>query len=167
MYPGSPRPSSIRASSSIQKSLSPSQASNPARSPVTDTLRVPGQFGRTVPKGLKLDVASFAATTYSAESYLRATMEADTEEAVHQAVKSLTVACDKSIAELRRAVYKNHVEFLEVTKEIVDFEGGLGEIRTIQAALRSAANALVSSAGVASLISLGFPLNSFFLFIIL
>lgn len=106
-------------------------------------------------ESVRVDVASFAAENYRPESYLRMRMEADTEEAVQAVLQSLSVACDKSIAELRRAVYKNHVEFLKVSKEITDFEVNLGELRNLQTLLRSSATALVSSAGVASVVSLG------------
>ncbi|PJF17437.1 hypothetical protein PSACC_02711 [Paramicrosporidium saccamoebae] len=104
---------------------------------------------------LRLDVASFAAENYRPEVYLKSTMEADTDEAVQGALRSLTAACEKSVSELQRAVWKNHGEFLEVGKGIMEFEGGLNELRGIQSALRSAANALVSSAGVADFVSFG------------
>lgn len=103
---------------------------------------------------IKLDVASFAAETYLPEYYLRGTLEADTEEAIQAALRSLAAARDKAEAELKRAVYKNHVEFVHISKEIMDFEGVLSELARIQVSLRSAATALVASAGVANIISL-------------
>lgn len=103
---------------------------------------------------IKLDVASFAAETYLPEYYLRGALEADTEEAIQAALRSLAAARDKAETELKRAVYKNHVEFVQISKEIMDFEGVLSELARIQVSLRNNATALVTSAGVANIISL-------------
>lgn len=101
-----------------------------------------------------LDVASFASDAFNPAAYLRSTMEADTEEAINTSLRSLMAAREKSITEIKKAVYKNHLEFLGVSQEIMKFESNLMELRSIQTELKASANALISAAGVRSFVSL-------------
>lgn len=104
---------------------------------------------------IRLDVSSFAAENYRPEYYLKSAMDEDTEQNVQANVQSLTAACEKSVAELKRAVFKNYGEFLQVAERVMEFESSLSELRIIQARLKSSANSLISSAGIATFISLG------------
>lgn len=149
----SPAPSSAHSNKSSHSIERPA-----ARATTTAAVADRGSRRQTLANrraSIRLDVASFAAEGYRPEVYLRSTMEADTEDAVQSALRTLTVAAEKSVAELRRAVYKNHGEFLEVGKGIMEFENGLSELRDIQTALKSAANALIMAAGVADFVSFG------------
>lgn len=128
----------------------------PSRAPRRTSTLLTGGTKRQSMLGKKgqLDVASFSSEAFNPAAYLRSTMEADTEEAINTSLRSLTVARDKSINEIKKAVYKNHLEFLCVSKEIMRFEENLVELRSIQTELKTAANSLISAAGVRSFISL-------------
>lgn len=103
---------------------------------------------------VRLDVSNFSAENFTPQLYLRSTMEADTEEALSAALKSLTAARDKSVSELKKAVWRNHGDFLAVGQEILDFELVMCELRGLMATLRTSAADLVTSAGVASMVAL-------------
>lgn len=101
----------------------------------------------------KGDLSVFASEEYHPELYIRATMETDTEDSIQSAIRQLTLHHEQQTSELKKTVFKNHGDLLQVGEAIVEFTPILNDLRLFESQFRSSTASLIASAGIASLIS--------------
>lgn len=127
-----------------------SENTNTLTSPMT-TAGSPQIVPSAAPR--KGDLSVFASEEYHPELYIRATMEADTDDAIQSAIRQLTLHHEQQTNELKKTVFKNHGDLLQVGEAIVEFTPILNELRLFESQFRSSTASLIASAGIASLIS--------------
>ena len=104
---------------------------------------------------LLMDEASFGAENYQPEYWLRVKLEeSGTEESLPALLRTIEAHRDKSQGDLRKAVYKAHGDFLDISKEIMAFEEKLEQLNMTKEHLEDAAHTILKFAGVEASVSM-------------
>jgi len=101
-----------------------------------------------------MDESSFGAENYQPEYWLRVKLEeSGTEESLPALLRTIEAHRDKSQGDLRKAVYKAHGDFLDISKEIMAFEEKLEQLKMTKEQLENAAHTILKFAGVETSVS--------------
>lgn len=102
----------------------------------------------------KPDITLFAHAEYRPEYYLRGAIIDDSEENVANVSRQLFLLHEQQGNELKKVVYKNYNDFLQVGDALVGFGGVLHELRQIEAQFKITTNTLINSAGLGPMVTI-------------
>lgn len=132
--------------SAVEKGGGQSNVRNDSISQATATSNI--RTSRSKKEKQLVDASGFAADPFNGTEHLAILLPEDTEESVQSVMRMLIAARDKSASELKRAVFRNHGEFLDISKLITNFGIELGEMKTLRLKMRESAKVLIEVADI-------------------